>query len=244
MSCSGTNAYRHGTVKAWIISVTLVLADGTVVKTRGRPRKSSAGYDLTSLIIGAEGTLGIVTEAVVKVTSAPKNLHVAIATFPSTHAAVRTAITMLSAGLLVDALELLDKPSMWAINKAGTSPKRWAEQATLFLKFSGNQETVESQMRQAREAAETHACDSFEVSSNKEETDVLWRARKEAAHSVTALMEKDRDTWLTADVAVPISKLSEIMDETLEWIEEKGFLGSTMGHLGDGQYPYALPLTC
>ena len=235
MSCSGTNAYRHGTVKAWIISMTVVLADGTIVKTRRRPRKSSAGYDLASLLIGAEGTLGVVTEAVVKITAAPKNLHVAISTFPNTHAAVKTAIAMMAAGLPVDALELLDKPSMWAINKAGTSPKKWAEQATLFLKFSGTRETVDGQIRQAREAAEANSCESFELSSNKEETDILWRARKEAAHSVSSLMVKDVDTWLTADVAVPTSKLAQIMDETLEWIEGAGFLGSTMGHLGDGQ---------
>ena len=214
--------------------MTVVLADGTIVKTRRRPRKSSAGYDLASLLIGAEGTLGIVTEAVVKVTSAPDNLHVAIATFPDTHAAVKVAVAMIGAGLPVDALELLDKPSMRAIIKAGTSPKTWAEQATLFLKFSGTRETVDGQIRQAQEASQANGCESFEVSSNKDETDVLWRARKEAAQSVTSLMVKDADIWLTADVAVPISKLAQIMDETLEWIEGAGFLGSTMGHLGDG----------
>ena len=214
--------------------MTVVLADGAIVKTRRRPRKSSAGYDLASIIIGAEGTLGLVTEVVVKITSAPENLHVAIATFPSTNAAVKTAIAMMGAGLPVDALELLDKPTMWSINKAGLSTKKWKEATTLFLKFSGSQRTVDGQIQQTREAAEANGCEDFELSADKDEIAVLWGARKTAANSFIAMKTDESDLFLTADVAVPISSLADIIEETLELTDEAGFLGSTMGHVGDG----------
>ena len=142
MNCSGTNAYRHGTMKDWVVSMTVVLADGTVVKTRRRPRKSSAGYDLTRLIVGSEGTLGLVTEAVLKVTSVPENLHVVVATFPDTHFAVKTAVALIGSGVPIDAIELLDKHSMWAINQSHLSTKQWRESPTLFLKLSGVQLAV------------------------------------------------------------------------------------------------------
>lgn len=235
MNCSGTNAYRYGTMKDWVVSMTVVLADGTIVRTRRRPRKSSAGYDLTKLIVGSEGTLGLVTEAVLKVTSAPENLHVVVATFPNTHSAVKTAVALIGSGLPIDALELLDKHSMWAINQSGLSTRQWRERPTLFLKFSGLQLAVQAQLEIARQAAETNQCEEFEVSAKQDEIDVTWGARKNVGKSLIAMKTQPTDLFLTADAAVPISRLANMMEETHEAIANAGLTGSTMGHVGDGR---------
>lgn len=161
-------------MKAWVTSVTLVLAECSIVKTRHRPRKSAAGYDLTSLIVGSEGTLALVTEAVLKLTSAPRNLHVAVATFSHTAAAVKTAVALINSGLSIDAIELIDKPSMGAINQSGLTSKQWKEVPTLFLKFSGSAQNVESQLEITRRAAGQNQCESFEVSSEPDSIEVLW----------------------------------------------------------------------
>jgi D-lactate dehydrogenase (cytochrome) len=234
MGCSGTNAYRYGTMKDWVISMTVVLADGTVVKTRRRPRKSSAGYDLTRLIIGSEGTLGLVTEAVLKVTATPDHPHVAVATFPSTHAAVKAAITLVRFGLPIDALELLDKHSMTAINRSGLSRKEWKESPTLFLKFSGSSQTVQDQVKLTQEAAERQKCDSFETSADEDEIEVWWSARKSVGPSLYAMKKDPSDLFLTADAAVPMSRLADMIEETNQAIAEAGLVGSTLGHVGDG----------
>lgn len=234
MGCSGTNAYRYGTMKDWVISMTVVLADGTIVKTRRRPRKSSAGYDLARLIVGSEGTLGLVTEAVLKVTSAPQNLHVAVATFPSTHAAVRAAVSLIGCGLPIDALELIDKHSMGAINKSGLSSKHWQLSPTLFLKFSGSRFAVEDQVKMTQEAAKNNQCENFEVSSEKSEIEVTWGARKTVGKSLIAMKKDPSDLFLAADTAVPISRMGDIIEETHQAIIDAGFVGSTLGHVGDG----------
>lgn len=235
MNCSGTNAYRYGTMKDWVISMTIVLADGTIVKTRRRPRKSSAGYDLTKLMVGSEGTLGLVTEAVLKVTSAPANVHVVIANFPSTHSAVKAAVTLIGSGLLLDALELLDKQSMWAINKSGLSSRKWKESPTLFLKLSGLQLAVEAQLKIIREAAQANRCEDFEVSTRKADIDISWGARKKVGPSLMAMKKDESDLFLNADAAVPISSLADIIEETHKVIANAGFSGSTLGHVGDGK---------
>lgn len=234
MNCSGTNAYRHGTMKAWVTSVTLVLADGSIVKTRHRPRKSAAGYDLTGLIVGSEGTLGLVTEAVLKLTSAPENLQVAVATFPSTDAAVKTAVFLIGSGLPIDAIELVDEPSMGAINQSLLSSKQWKESPTLFLKFSGSEQTVRSQVEITKAAARQNQCDSFEVSADHTDIEVLWGARKVVGRSLNALKKHPTDLFLHADAAVPISRLAEMIRETYRTITDAGLFCSNVGHVGDG----------
>ena len=216
--------------------MTVVLADGTIVKTRRRPRKSSAGYDLTNLIVGSEGTLGLVTEAVLKVTSTPKNLHVVIAAFPNTHLAVKTAVTLIGSGLPIDALELLDKHSMWALNQSGLSVRQWRESPTLFLKISGLQLAVQAQLEATRNAAEKNHCEDFEVSANKDEIDVSWGARKNVGPALMAMKNDPTDLFLNADAAVPISSLADMIEETHQVISNAGLAGSTLGHVGDGQY--------
>ena len=234
MNCSGTNAYRYGPMRHWVISMTVVLADGTIVKTRHRPRKSSAGYDLTNLVVGSEGTLGLVTEAVLKLTSVPKNLHVAVASFPSTHAAIKAATTLVQSGLPINALEFLDKHSMWAINKSGLSKKLWKEDPTLFLLFSGLQAAVQAQVETARITAEENHCKEFVASARKEDIDLWWGTRKSVGQSLMEMKNHPTDLFLNADTAVPISRLADMIEETHQVIAKAGLAGSTLGHVGDG----------
>ena len=234
--CSGTNAYRYGTMKDWVISTTVVLADGTVVKTRNRPRKSTAGYDLTRLIVGSSGTLGLVTEAVLKVTSKPENEQVAVIAFPSSAKAVSTVIDVVQKGILLAAVELLDDNTMRAVNQSGFSDKEWKETPTLFVKFSGTKNAVREQVDVLKALAEKHGQESFESSNDPEQIAALWTARKIALWSLIAQKRDPDDKFIGSDVAVPISRLSEIIEETNSKIKAAGLLGSTLGHVGDGNF--------
>src|ERR1700753_3855199 len=133
-NCSGTNAVRYGTMKDWVINLTVVLADGTIIKTRKRPRKSSAGYNLTGLFVGSEGTLGIVTEITLKLTVIPQETSVAVVTFPTIRDAAAAASRVMRAGVPVAAIELMDEVQMKVINKTGATNKTWKEVPTMFFK--------------------------------------------------------------------------------------------------------------
>lgn len=235
MSCSGTNAYRYGTMKDWVINLTVVLADGTIVKTRRRSRKSSAGYDLAQLMIGSEGTLGLVTEATIKLTAAPFNPCIAVATFDNLHSAVRTSLRLTNAGAMIDAMELLDEGTMKAINYSGISSVRWQEQPTLFLKFSGPDSTVSDQVALSRIAATENSCTSFEVSSDKDKMDAWWDARKNVGRALIAHKKVPSDVLIPSDAAVPISRLADLMTASQELLKAADMPGSIFGHVGDGE---------
>nr|POE80041.1 d-lactate dehydrogenase [cytochrome], mitochondrial [Quercus suber] len=235
--CSGTNAYRYGTMKDWVLSLTVVLADGTIVKTKQRPRKSSAGYDLTRTFIGSEGTLGLVTEAVLKVTPAPTNTSVAVATFPSVGNAADCVFRVVGASIPIAAIEILDDVQMRCINEAGSTSRAWAEAPTLFFKFAGTPASVKEHIRMVQQLAKTSGSASFEFARSAAEADELWSARKEA---LWAVMAQRRDpaaehVW-TTDVAVPISRLAELVDTTKADIKASGLTGSIVGHVGDGNF--------
>lgn len=234
--CSGTNAYRYGTMKDWVIATTVVLADGTVVRTRNRPRKSTAGYDLTRLMVGSAGTLGLVTEAVLKVTAKPENEQVAVIAFPDSYKAVGTVIDVVQKGIPLAAIELLDDNTMRAVNESGATDKEWQETATLFVKFSGTKSAVREQVDVLSKLAAKHGKISFESSSDPETISQLWRARKTALWSLIAQKRHPEDKFLGCDVAVPISRLADIIEETNEKIHRAGLLGSTLGHVGDGNF--------
>ena len=235
--CSGTNAYRYGTMKDWVISLTVVLADGTIIKTRHRPRKSTAGYDLGRLFVGSGGTLGLVTEAVLKITAKPKNVQVAVAAFPSSHNAVETVVKLVQHGVMVAAVEMLDAVTMKAINQSGFANREWSETPTLFFKFSGTSQGVQEDIALVKKWAKETGCTNFETSQNPTEIEALWSARKTALWSLLAMKRDSNDKFLSADVAVPLSRLADIIEETKEKIEESGLLGSTLGHVGDGTQP-------
>ncbi|KAL6717724.1 D-lactate ferricytochrome c oxidoreductase [Lecanora helva] len=236
LNCSGTNAYRYGPMKQWVVSMTVVMADGTTIVTRRRPRKSSAGYDLTSMFVGSEGTLGLVTEAVLKVTSVPKNVHVAVASFPTTINATNAATALVHSGLPTEALELLDKHSMWAINQAGLSSKKWKESPTLFLKFAGLELAVQAQLEIFKEAAKENHYEELEISARTDDIEASWGARKNIGPSLMAMKTHPTDLFLSADAAVPISRLADVIEETHQVIKDAGLAGSTLGHVGDGEF--------
>ena len=234
--CSGTNAARYGTMREWVLSLTVVLADGTIIKTRQRPRKSSAGYDLTRLFIGSEGTLGLVTEATLKLAVKPQNETVAVTSFPSVRAAAQTVAAVMGAGIQPAAVELLDDVQMHCINESGSTHRTWAEKPTLFFKFSGTPASVKEQIGQVKVLASGFGGGKFEFAKNHTEAEELWSARKEALWSVMALKKRDTDKVWTTDVAVPLSALPEIIEKTKADIDASGLLGAIVGHVGDGNF--------
>ncbi|KAL8353552.1 hypothetical protein RB601_003416 [Gaeumannomyces tritici] len=233
--CSGTNAYRYGTMKDWVLSLTVVLADGTVVKTRQRPRKSSAGYDLTRLFVGSEGTLGLVTEATLRLAVKPASTSVAVTTFPSIRRAADCVAAVVGAGVQVAAVEILDDAQMRCINEAGMTTRHWKEAPTLFFKFAGTPAAVKEQVALVQTMAKGTGSTSFDFAKNADEQAELWSARKEALWS-TAAVKKDGDHIWTSDVAVPISRLPDIIEETKRDMKESGLFGTIVGHAGDGNF--------
>lgn len=234
--CSGTNAYRYGTMRDWVISLTVVMADGSVVRTRQRPRKSSAGYDLTRTFVGSEGTLGLVTEATLKVTVAPQNPRVAVCSFPSVRQAAECVFAVVGSGVPVAAMELLDDVQMRCINEAGMTSKAWAEAPTLFFKFSGTATGVKEAIAIVQKLARQKGSKTFEFAKNEDEADELWSARKQALWSVAAKKRDEGDHVWTTDVAVPISALPDIIEETKTDIAASGLVGAIVGHVGDGNF--------
>ena len=234
--CSGTNAYRYGTMKDWVIGLTMVMADGTVVKTKQRPRKSSAGYDLTRMFVGSEGTLGLVTEATLKVTVKPQSESVAVGSFGTIRQAAECVFKVVGKGVPIAAIEILDDKQMQFINEAGVTSKEWKEAPTLFFKFSGTPASVKENIGIVQGLAKACGSKSFEFAKNADERAELWSARKEALWSTMAQKKDDSDHVWTTDVAVPISKLPEIIEITKEDMNKSGLTGSIVGHVGDGNF--------
>lgn len=234
--CSGPNAYRWGTMKDWVLGLTVVLADGTVIKTRHRPRKSSAGFNLTQLMVSQEGLLGFVTEASLKITNKPENLRVATATFPTTQDAVDVVVKVVQQGLPLTAVELLDEISMRSVNESGYCDRSYEERPTLFLRFSGTVQNVAEQIEQVQAFAQASKCSSFDIAQNEEEGDSLWQARKTILWSQMALKNDPSDMFLSADLAVPISRLAEIIDTSNQRLQASGLVGGCLGHVGDGNF--------
>ena len=176
--CSGTNAFRYGTMKNWGVSLTVVLPDGTVIKTRQRPVKSSAGYDLSRLFVGSEGTLGIVTEAVLRVTALPQNQRVAVASFPTIREATECVIKVVQDGIEIGAVELLYEKAMKCINNSGATDREWTESPTLFFKFSGTENGVKEEIAVTKRISESVRNIAFVFAEDEDESEDLWMARK------------------------------------------------------------------
>ena len=217
-SCSGTNAVRYGTMKDWVLNLTVVLADGTIIKTKNRPRKTAAGYNLNSLFVGSEGTLGMVTEVTLKLAVIPKEFSVAVVTFPTIRDAAATASSVMRAGVPVAALEFLDEVFMSVVNKTGcTAPRQWKEVPTLFFKFSGTKTSVADNIKQVQEIAKSHNGGNFEFAKDKKDQDLLWSARKQALWSMLSVRKEGTELWST-DVAVPLSRLADIIGPLVQRI--------------------------
>ncbi|KAF6788481.1 glycolate oxidase [Colletotrichum sojae] len=242
-NCSGTNAFRYGTMKDYVVSLTVVLADGRVVRTRRRPRKSSAGYNLTGLFVGAEGTLGIVTEVTVKLAVPPKDTGVAVVSFPGgVGDAARAAAGIIREGVPVGALELMDEVQMQVVNRHGSEGVRrirWDESATLFLKFAGTTDGIKDDIARVRSILQPHGPGNIFFARDKQEEADLWAARKEALWTMTSIKPEGYALWST-DVAVPISRLAEIITKSKEDSGKLGLFASVIGHVGDGNFHQAV----
>ena len=242
MSCSGTNAYRYGTMKEWVISLTAVLANGTTIKTHNRPRKSSAGYDLTHLIIGSEGTLALVTEAVLRLAPLPQNLHVGIATLPSFQHGVDIVVALQKHGHQLEALELADGPQMHCLNFSKLAPEVvFPEQPTLFLKFaSPSIQLVNDQIAFVKTQCAAHSALSVEITRDPARIAILWGARKAIGTALVAMKKDPSDLFLHSDCAVPISNLAALVSGTQDLIAAANARGqhdwfcANVGHVGDG----------
>lgn len=233
-SCSGTNAVRYGTMKEWVINLTVVTPDGKILKTRQRPRKSSAGYDLTRLFVGSEGTLGVVTEITLKMAVLPQDETVAVCDFPTIRDAAAVVPELVRAGVQIGAVELLDAKMMKAINLANPELGH-QEKPTLFFKFSGgSKKIVEHEIQVVSEIAKKHQGGKFKYAKNQQEKELLWEGRKIALWSST-LLKPEASVW-TTDVVVPVSKLPDIIYETEEDIATSFLPCPLVGHVGDGNF--------
>lgn len=193
-NCSGTNAVHYGTMRDWVINLTIVLADGSVIKTRQRPRKCSAGYNLNGLFVGSEGTLGIVTEATLKLAVLPENYSVAVVPFETIHSAVSAATKVIQKGIPVAALELMDEAQMRIVNNGGvTRPRVWKEKPTLFMKFAGSKSMVNETIEKVKQITDAHGSDGFEFARDEREQALLWSARKESLYSLLALRKEGEE---------------------------------------------------
>lgn len=234
--CSGTNAVRYGTAKAeWFLNITVVLPSGKVIKTRRRARKSSAGFDTTKLFIGAEGTLGIVTEATLRL--APRiPTKVAMAQFPDVEKAVSAVQQILNTpyGTHIQCVELLDDHMMAAINTAGVVDAPYPVQDTLFFKIQGSPESIRDTSNAVQEIVQRHGSTRFEFAATEEEAGEMWENRKYAFFSTLATHPGSK-VW-TTDVCVPVSRLPQLVYETKEDLAKAGLKSTIVGHVGDGNF--------
>jgi len=229
---SGTNAVRYGTMRENVLGLTVVLADGRVIRTGGRARKSSAGYDLTRLFVGSEGTLGVITEVAVRLYGIPEAISSAVCVFPSLTAATETVIETIQLGVPVARIEALDPTQVAACN--AYSGLDWQVAPTLFFEFHGSPASVAEQAETVKALAAEHGGADFRWATSADERNRLWQARHDAYHAAVALRPGAKG-WPT-DVCVPISRLAECIGETHADLARLPFPAPIVGHVGDGNF--------
>jgi D-lactate dehydrogenase (cytochrome) len=233
---SGTNAVRYGTMRENVLALEVVLADGTVIRTGTRARKSAAGYDLTRLFVGSEGTLGIITEITLRVYGLPEAMSAAVCSFDSLAGAVDTVIETIQLGIPVARIELLDEVMIGAINRY--SKLSLKEAPTLFLEFHGSESAVREQASLVSGIAHEHGGHGFEWALKPEERSRLWKARHDAAWAALAM--RPGTVSIATDVCVPISRLADCIRETRRDVEDSRFVAPIVGHVGDGNFHLVL----
>ncbi len=229
---SGTNAVRYGTMRENVLSLTVVTPEGKIVRTGSRARKSSAGYDLTRLFVGSEGTLGIITELTVKLYPIPEAMSAAVCAFPSVDAAVDTVIQTIQLGVPVARVELLDALTLQAINRY--SKTTLPEAPTLFFEFHGSDSGVQEQAELTQEIAQGNGGQDFQWATRQEDRSRLWQARHDAYFACLQLKPGAR--CFPTDVCVPISRLAECIHATNEDIAQVSLPIALFGHVGDGNF--------
>ena len=233
---SGTNAVRYGTMRENVLATTVVLADGRIIHTGTRARKSSAGYDLTRLFIGSEGTLGIITELTVRLYPLPEAISSAVCAFPGVDQAVAAVIQTIQLGVPVARIEILDTLTVRAVNRYSRMSLR--EAPTLFFEFHGSPDSVEEQARTVQDIAAAHGGMDFEWATRPEDRSRLWQARHDAYFACLALRPGSRS--VTTDVCVPISRLAQCIRATQEDVAASGLTAPLLGHVGDGNFHLAV----
>jgi D-lactate dehydrogenase (cytochrome) len=229
---SGTNAVRYGTMRENVMGLTVVLADGRVIRTGGRARKSSAGYDLTRLFVGSEGTLGIITEITLRLHPQPEAVSAAICMFPSVDQAVRTVIETIQMGVPIARCELLDALTIKAVNRYSKLALR--EVPMLLCEFHGTAASVEEQAKTVQGIAAEHGGLDFEWATKQEERTRLWQARHDAYLACMQLRPGCRG--IATDVCVPVSRLAECIADTNRDIATASMPIALFGHVGDGNF--------
>jgi D-lactate dehydrogenase (cytochrome) len=229
---SGTTALRYGTMRENVLNITAVMADGSVVKTAQRARKSAAGYDLTRLMVGSEGTLGLITELTVRLYGIPELILSAVCPFRTLEGACNTVIHSMQLGLGVARMEVVDEAAIHAVNKYA---KLGLEEApTLFLEFHGTDVSARNQVELFRQIAESEGAIRFDWAEKEEDRRRLWKARHEFYWAVKSTWP-GKDTFAT-DICVPISRLAECVVETQADIKSLGLIAPIAGHAGDGNF--------
>jgi D-lactate dehydrogenase (cytochrome) len=229
---SGTTAVRYGTMKDNVLALKVVLPSGELMSTSRRARKSSAGYDLTRLIVGAEGTLGVITELTLKLHGIPEAIASGVCAFPSVKACCDVAIAAIQSGILVARVELLDEVTIRACN--AYSKLVLPESPTLFLEFHGSDAGVAEQSQRFGEVAGEFGGGRFEWATKTEDRNRLWQARHDVFWAFLSFRPGAK--VVVTDVCVPISRLAECVAETKRDIEESGIVGPIVGHAGDGNF--------
>jgi D-lactate dehydrogenase (cytochrome) len=237
-NASGTTTVRYGGMRAHVLALEVVLAGGRVVRMGSRAVKTSAGYNLTNLLVGSEGTLGVITELTLRLHPIPDHIVVARAAFPSVEAACRAAAGIIGAGVPVTRCELLDATTIGALNAfAGTS---FPESPYLFIEFGGTEAGVGGDLETTREVAEDEGATAFEAESDPTARAQMWSARHNALMASLALAPGSKA--MTTDVAVPVSELAAAIEQARLALDGSGLRGGIVGHVGDGNFHLAFLL--
>jgi len=231
---SGTNAVRYGTMRENVLALQVVTAQGQVIRTGNRAKKSSAGYDLTRLFVGSEGTLGVITEVTLKLYPLPEAISAAICSFPSIEAAVRTTIQIIQMGIPIARCELLDGKTVAMVNAYAKLGLR--EEPMLLMEFHGSPASVQEQAELVQEIASEHGGQSFQWATTPEERTRLWTARHNAYFA--AIQSKPGCRAISTDTCVPISRLADCLLDSVVEADASGLPYFLVGHVGDGNFHF------
>jgi len=230
---SGTNAVRYGTMRENVLGLTVVTSDGRVIRTGGRARKSAAGYDLTHLFVGSEGTLGIITEIQVRLYGLPEAVSAAVCQYPDLKAAVNTVIAAMQMGIPVARIEILDALQMQACISY-SKLEGFEAKPTLLFEFHGTENGVREQAELMQSISDEHGGSAFQWATQPEERTRLWKARHNAYYAAMALAPGKQA--FSTDACVPISRLADCLLETREDLDREGVIAPIVGHVGDGNF--------
>ena len=237
-SASGTMAVKYGTMKTVISGLTVVLPNGDIINTGGRTKKTSAGYNLTNLFIGSEGTLGIITEVHLRLSPIPESIMSAVCHFPTLEDAVQTAQQVIQYGVPIARIEMLNKDQM-GISINYSKLKDIQAVPTLFFEFHGSESSNNENIKIVEELSKDNKGSSFKWAKDLEERNKLWKARWDVYYSVKALINNGR--VYSTDVCVPISKITECVNFAEEQAKKFGVRAPMVGHMGDGNFHVVLP---